>query len=64
MAAELPTRTPAEPVLDLPDVAGSLDEELAEQRIGEDHAVITGLPGISTIHCLTARTAPFELPTL
>ncbi|SDP74607.1 hypothetical protein SAMN04487905_10875 [Actinopolyspora xinjiangensis] len=62
-----PAMPPLELALELPDpahdVAGSLDQELAEQRVGEE-AVVTGMPGISTIHCLTSRAAPFQLPTL
>ncbi|WP_222192502.1 hypothetical protein [Modestobacter italicus] len=54
---------PTAPDADL-DVAGELELELAEQRVGQDVAVLTGMPGISTLHCVTSRLAPHQLPTL
>ena len=45
-------------------VVGGLEDELAEQRWGQETAVLTGMPGISTVHCLTVRVDPGVLPTL
>lgn len=45
-------------------VVGDLETELAEQQWGRESAVLTGMPGVSTVHCLTVRVDPGVLPTL
>lgn len=45
-------------------VVGDLATELFEQRWGQESAVLTGMPGVSTVHCLTVRVDPDVLPTL
>lgn len=56
--------TTSETDLDVLDVAGDLDAELAQQRIGEEVAVLTGMPGLSTVHCLTVTADREYLPTM
>ncbi|MDT9593141.1 hypothetical protein RDV89_08680 [Nocardioides zeae] len=51
-------------VLDSLDVAGDLGAELAQQQIGQEVAVLTGMPGLSTVHCLTVSADEEYLPTM
>lgn len=46
------------------EIVGGLTAELDQQRIGEQTAVLTGYPGLSTVHCLTIHVSPDTLPTL
>lgn len=63
--APLPTDTLPEALdAELEAVVGDLETELAEQRWGRESAVLTGMPGVSTVHCLTVRVDPGVLPTL
>ncbi|MFW6772895.1 hypothetical protein ACOACO_01330 [Nocardioides sp. CPCC 205120] len=47
-----------------PDAAGSLAEELAEQAAIEHLATLTGMPSLSTLHCLTSKHDTTMLPQL
>lgn len=46
------------------DVAGSLEDELFEQALGEQLAGLSTLPSISTLHCVTSRHETTLLPQL
>lgn len=60
--ADIPAELVEHP--DLFDVAGDLDAELDQQRIGQEVAVLTGMPGLSSVHCLTVCTEEEYLPTM
>lgn len=49
---------------DATDAAGSLAEELAEQATIEHLAVLTGMPSLSTLHCVTSKHDTTMLPQL
>jgi hypothetical protein len=46
------------------DVAGSIEEELGEQRIGELVAGLSTLPSISTLACVTSKHDTVLMPRL
>jgi hypothetical protein len=46
------------------DVAGSIEEELGEQRVGQLVASLSTMPSISTLHCVTSEHDTVLMPRL